>query len=555
MTNNSKKIGPYSLIISDRTETGKVRGHNEDNKVILGETLLVYDGMGGHAAGEVASAKGVEAGYAHYIERRDRDAGFPNNDEARDILEEIVNDTKGRIESHVKEEGTGLGMGTTIVGQVYTNDGNVIFGHAGDSRAYRYRNKSLTQITKDHSPYNQYLENLYEKYGIGANHDSFNDDEKRKLKRIKKKQSNVITNAILQGDDSTDLEITGPLKVEIGDLYLLCSDGLTDMVSEETIQRIISEKLNRYSDNITRSTIEELNENLIEEANSAGGSDNITVILSYVEDIVLNTIAEEMTYSELEKFVEESEKREIRLNEEIQNLENKVRTLSEELKGLNKKANNDLTNNDLRSLKTQILSYKNNIKAAAQYIESLERTLAHNMNEKISAQEALKRTQDVLLATVDAAAEEKARARMEAIKVKERARDSEREAGYLRNENARLSKDAMASDAVLNAFDRLKMKYGTSGLIAGATIGAIAAGLAVYTLIDRNQDPIIVQAEPEFIERILELPVREERIRLGNLQQDLINNVACKDIGDKFTQDELMLAESSIKLWCPELLE
>jgi PPM family protein phosphatase len=228
-----------------RTDAGRVRRRNEDSFVLDPPLFAVADGMGGAQAGEVASrlAAGAFREYhdAYRLEPAER-------------VEAIIQEANRRIYERARTDSEASGMGTTVTAAILTN-GRVSIGHVGDSRAYRIRNGELEQLTEDHS--------------LVA--DLMRSGRLTPEEADAHPQRSVITRAL-----GTDAEVdvdTVTIDVEPGDLFLLCSDGLTTMVPEEDILRLVEEA----------GTLDEAARSLVRAANSGGGEDNITVVLFKVE--------------------------------------------------------------------------------------------------------------------------------------------------------------------------------------------------------------------------------------------------------------------------------
>lgn len=230
------------------TDVGNVRTNNEDVFYVCESChyCLVADGMGGAAAGEIASrifadtAKAVFAGH---------DGGSEENTIARvRTTFKLANDT---IRKHVGRHPRDQGMGCTAELLAFTQD-SFIIGHVGDSRTYRLKNDSLRQLTKDHSLVQEQLDQ-----GL------INPDEARQ---------HAMRNVILRAvgvNETVALDILKGKK-NIGDLFLLCSDGLTDMVEESALSAVLR----------AEGKLSEKPETLIQLAKQAGGKDNVTVVLS-----------------------------------------------------------------------------------------------------------------------------------------------------------------------------------------------------------------------------------------------------------------------------------
>ena len=234
--------------ISAATSAGCIRPLNEDAYYVsepdsTGMVLaIVADGMGGHNAGEIASGKAVGIVQKDVAEESDKSA--------REILVKAVDDANREIYEMSKNKKSLSGMGTTMTACVAENN-NVTAVQVGDSRLYRIRKDSITQITKDHSLVEMLVES----------------GEITKEEAKSHPQKNIITRAV--GTDKTVESDVYEFKTKKGDVILLCSDGLVNMVEDETILSIIN----------TSKNLEEAANNLVFNAETAGGTDNITVIL------------------------------------------------------------------------------------------------------------------------------------------------------------------------------------------------------------------------------------------------------------------------------------
>jgi PPM family protein phosphatase len=223
-----------------RTDVGRQRSANEDDFVLAPPFFAVADGMGGAKAGEVASAMATE-GF-----EGERDSGEP----AEVQLARILREANKRIYELAVADESHRGMGTTLTAAKVTDD-EVSLGHVGDSRAYRMRDGELEQLTKDHSLVAE-LERSGQITAEAAEHHP---------------QRSIITRAL---GPEPDVEVdTYTLAGREGDLFLLCSDGLTSMISDEEIGSILrsAESLDAAADALVRA------------ANQSGGKDNITVVL------------------------------------------------------------------------------------------------------------------------------------------------------------------------------------------------------------------------------------------------------------------------------------
>jgi serine/threonine protein phosphatase PrpC len=244
--------GPYALILISavgRTDPGLKRKHNEDAYSILEDhhLFVIADGMGRHAAGEVASKLAVEAiaeSFAKGLEPAWTPEGVLPKRATK--LRNAILAANEKIFSQAHEVEEYAGMGTTVVACYFSpNNQRVYFAHVGDSRCYRYRGTTLSQLTKDHT--------------LGA-------------AGIQGRSSSVLSRAVgVEERVEVDLNMESPLP---GDVYLLCSDGLSRMVTDEEI----GETLGAMKD------LDACVAKLIDMANARGGRDNITTILVRVED-------------------------------------------------------------------------------------------------------------------------------------------------------------------------------------------------------------------------------------------------------------------------------
>ncbi|VAX13838.1 Protein serine/threonine phosphatase PrpC, regulation of stationary phase [hydrothermal vent metagenome] len=246
------------LMIHGLSDVGLVRGHNED-KIAWDENLglvLLADGMGGHNAGEVASELAVNC-----IIDSLRGVLIPDVDETLDrqsAVDEAIQYANNEIVQVALERQECAGMGTTIVLSLFY-DNSVIFGHVGDSRIYRYREGSLSQITTDHSLVQEMVDNGY-----------ISEEE-----ALTSASRNLITRA-LGIADTVDVDVIED-DCRTNDLYLLCSDGLTDLVTDDEIAGIF--KQYSYMEGYSASALESIVTSLVSSANEKGGKDNISTVL------------------------------------------------------------------------------------------------------------------------------------------------------------------------------------------------------------------------------------------------------------------------------------
>jgi PPM family protein phosphatase len=236
-----------SLRTGHLTHPGRKRRHNEDSYVHEPPLFAIADGMGGAKAGEVASGLAVEA-----LQLRPELSG---DDES--YVVDLIQDANRKVYTRASQDAEASGMGTTMtVALVDAANDRVTFGHVGDSRAYRIRNDELEQLTDDHSLVGELIRS-------------------GKLTREEAEvhpQRSVITRA-LGTDPDVDVD-TFAVETEPGDIFLLCSDGLSGMVSDTKILSIVREN---------RGDLQAAAKALIAAANRGGGEDNITVVVFAVD--------------------------------------------------------------------------------------------------------------------------------------------------------------------------------------------------------------------------------------------------------------------------------
>jgi protein phosphatase len=242
------------------SDPGRVRRRNEDSFVVAPPMFAVADGMGGAQAGEVASR--LAAGAFH--DYHEADSLDP---EAR--LRSIIQEANRRIYSRASSDPQVSGMGTTITAALVTGS-RVAVGHVGDSRAYLLREEALEQLTDDHS----LVADLVRSGRLTPEEAEAHP------------QRSVITRAL--GTDPAVVVDSFSVDAQPGDVFLLCSDGLTSMVDSETVRRTLVEA----------EDLESAARGLIQHANAGGGEDNVTVVLFSVAEAA----DDEDTLSGLEGF-------------------------------------------------------------------------------------------------------------------------------------------------------------------------------------------------------------------------------------------------------------
>lgn len=247
---------------SGATDIGRKRSLNEDSIYLPTDirVAIVADGMGGHASGEVASRVAVETIVGHFRNTIDEQTiTWPYKIE-RDIRSDVSRMTTAvmlanlEIYEMAQRDPDHKRMGTTAVA-IYFLDDTVIAGHVGDSRVYRLRSRELSQLTEDHSLINDYI----------------------KMKRVTAEEAenwphkNVIVRALgMKENVQVDIITEKP---RVGDCYLLCSDGLCGMVTDDQMMNIL----------LDTPDLDKATDRLIDTANEEGGIDNISVVLARIE--------------------------------------------------------------------------------------------------------------------------------------------------------------------------------------------------------------------------------------------------------------------------------
>ncbi len=229
-----------------KTDTGRQRRENEDNAFVRAPVFVVADGMGGAQAGEVASRIAIET----------FEQGLPGTGTPEDRLAELVRDANQRIYDRSRTEQGRAGMGTTLTA-AYLSDGHLAIAHVGDSRAYLLREGQLTRLTQDHSLVDELVRQGKLTEAQAAEHP----------------QRSIITRAL---GPEPEVEVdTFSYPMQPADVVLLCSDGLTSMVAEDRVAEVM----------LSTASLQEAANRLIDEANEAGGRDNITVVLCRLGEV------------------------------------------------------------------------------------------------------------------------------------------------------------------------------------------------------------------------------------------------------------------------------
>jgi protein phosphatase len=229
-----------------RTDTGRQRNANEDSLFTRAPVFVVADGMGGAQAGEVASKAAAESF------DRELPAAPPER-----VLRETIEAANRTIHDHARKDPDLTGMGTTITAAIVDLEAEeVAIGHVGDSRAYRFRDGKLERLTRDHS----LVEEMRRK---GQLTEAQAEDHP---------QRSIITRALgPEPEVEVDVQTT---PAQPGDVFLICSDGLTTMLGDDQIARLLSRA----------SSMPAAVRALVDEANRAGGRDNITVVAFRIAD-------------------------------------------------------------------------------------------------------------------------------------------------------------------------------------------------------------------------------------------------------------------------------
>jgi serine/threonine protein phosphatase PrpC len=248
--------------VAAHSDTGRRRRRNEDAYVMRPPLFAVADGMGGAQAGEVASRLAAEA--------LNDDGGGGVNGTGADRVTELVQTANRRVYERASADESVMGMGTTVT-MALVGDDEVTFGHVGDSRAYLIRDGELRQLTDDHSLVAELIRSGKLSPEEAESHP----------------QRSVITRA-LGTDPDVDVDVFS-VPVSPGDLFLLCSDGLTTMVGDDEILDTVAQH---------RDDLDGAARALVGTANRGGGEDNITVVFFEIDTgdtVEMPAIADEPT--------------------------------------------------------------------------------------------------------------------------------------------------------------------------------------------------------------------------------------------------------------------
>ncbi|WP_143736976.1 Stp1/IreP family PP2C-type Ser/Thr phosphatase [Microbispora sp. GKU 823] len=237
-----------ALRYAARSDVGLLREGNEDSAYASGRLLAVADGMGGHAHGEVASSVAIAA-----LSSLDRDAF---GGDLLSAIEAAVRDANHQLHAMVARDPSLKGMGTTLTAMLWSGSRFALV-HVGDSRAYLLRNGELYQITHDHTLVQSLVDDGRITQEEAANHP----------------QRSILLRA-LDGSGEVDPDLQDR-EAQVGDRYLLCSDGLSTVVSAETLHHTLT----------TIDDPEDVVRQLIDLANRGGGPDNITCVVADVIEV------------------------------------------------------------------------------------------------------------------------------------------------------------------------------------------------------------------------------------------------------------------------------
>ncbi|MBK8479754.1 MAG: Stp1/IreP family PP2C-type Ser/Thr phosphatase [Proteobacteria bacterium] len=257
-----------------KTDVGMKRTHNEDYFSLMEDEQLfvVADGMGGHSSGEVASRLAAETVSEFYQRTKDEEATWPYKmDRSLSYIENRlacgIKLANYKIYEAASKDIRFKGMGTTVV-TTLVNGSKIYVAHVGDSRCYRVRGGQIEQLTRDHS--------LLEDYKDAK--PDMTEEEERNFPH-----KNVITRA-LGMREAVEVDIHTHA-VQDGDIFILCSDGLSGMISDPRLLELV-----KGSTDLERTVAE-----LVDEANRAGGTDNITTLLMECTELDGNAVAPEVS--------------------------------------------------------------------------------------------------------------------------------------------------------------------------------------------------------------------------------------------------------------------
>lgn len=255
------KIMPFSIEAAGCTHPGRRRRHNEDfwGQLPTHQFYVIADGMGGHKAGEVASREAVQSLCRLFGEALEqRGAAALSIRKQKELLASLIYEVNTMLFQRGMEDDDLRGMGTTLCFVYFLND-TAILGHVGDSRIYRLRGGKLERMTRDHSLMRELVE--------------MGQLEEEDVEEFLYK--NIITRSI--GCDPIVEPTIEKTDVVEGDVFMMCTDGLTDMLPDKDIAELLVRKLGEDD-----TTVDEVARALVSRANARGGEDNVTVVLTHV---------------------------------------------------------------------------------------------------------------------------------------------------------------------------------------------------------------------------------------------------------------------------------
>ncbi len=248
---------PYKVSSAGISDIGLLRENNEDVWAEIPDKhfFILADGMGGHLAGEVAAKEAVEKLIALINGELGQQLNQVNLEEARHLVAAAINEVNAHVYRLGRKSVELRGMGTTLC-CLYFHPKGVVFAHVGDSRIYRLRKEKLSQITRDHSLLSELVE-------LGELSEQQADEFVYK---------NIITKAI-GTEPSVDPAVHKSDIVE-GDLYLMCTDGLSDLLSCREIESVLNETI----------SLKKATQDLVAIAKERGGHDNITIVIAKIHE-------------------------------------------------------------------------------------------------------------------------------------------------------------------------------------------------------------------------------------------------------------------------------
>ena len=250
------RIRPYKITAIGLSDIGLVRQNNEDvwAQIPKRNLFVLADGMGGHQAGEIAARETVQTLCDAILKGLDIEDEEISLEEARHLVIDSIEEVNTHVYKMAKKDLELRGMGTTLCCLLFHAKG-LIYGHVGDSRIYRLRNKRLFQMTKDHSLMRELLD-------LGQLNERHAGEFQYR---------NIITKAV--GTESSVDPSVRISPLNDGDIYMMCTDGLSDLLSKDELETIMNSAHN----------LGEAAHKLVQAAKDKGGHDNITLVLAKVK--------------------------------------------------------------------------------------------------------------------------------------------------------------------------------------------------------------------------------------------------------------------------------